>query len=180
MRHVSNFEGGLRLRLKNWIPILIASSMAVLPASAREVVELQSRYPANTILIRLNERALYLIEDEDTAIRYPVAVPKPGKTWLGRATVDGKYLKPGWAPPAEVKRDNPRIPDYIPGGAPTNPMGKAALTLDRDEIAIHGVSKSMENSIGSAASYGCIRMSNPDILDLYSRVEVGTAVYVTR
>ena len=57
------------------------------------------------------------------------------------ARIDGKYVKPAWAPPGEVKRDNPRLPDVIPGGAPNNPMGVRALTLDRDEYAIHGTNR---------------------------------------
>ena len=75
-----------------------------------------------------------------------------------------------------MKRDNPNLPDIIPGGSPSNPMGPRALTLDRSEIAIHGTTQSMRRSIGSAASYGCIRMYNEDIVDLFDRVRVGTAV----
>ena len=133
-----------------------------------------------TILERQKERALYLLLDRETAIRYPVAVPKAGKGWSGWAQVDGKYLAPAWSPPAEVKRDNPSLPDVIAGGAPNNPMGAAALTLDRSEIAIHGTARNMRKSIGTAASYGCIRMYNEDIEDLFQRVEVGTPVYMER
>jgi lipoprotein-anchoring transpeptidase ErfK/SrfK len=138
----------------------------------REGVQLEP----GSILVRKKERALYYILDRESAIRYPVAVPKSGKEWSGYARVDGKYLKPAWSPPAEVKRDNPNLPDVIPGGAPNNPMGAAALTLDRSEIAIHGTTKAMRKSIGTAASYGCIRMLNEDILDLHDRVDVGTVV----
>mgnify|MGYP003330409947 FL=1 len=83
---------------------------------------------------------------------------------------------PAWSPPAEVKRDNPRLPAVIPGGAPNNPMGARALTLDRREIAIHGTTAAMRASIGTAASYGCIRMFNEHIIDLFNRVSVGTRV----
>ena len=86
-------------------------------------------------------------------------------------------LRAWWAPPAEVKRDNPRIADVIPGGSPSNPMGVAAMTLAGGEYAIHGTNR--PGSIGSFASYGCIRMHNKDILDLFSRVNVGTPVIVT-
>ena len=54
--------------------------------------------------------------------------------------------------------------------------GIARLTLNRDQIAIHGTTNSMRRSIGSAASYGCIRMYNEDVADLYNRVSVGTQV----
>jgi lipoprotein-anchoring transpeptidase ErfK/SrfK len=109
------------------------------------------------------------------AVSYPVAVGLPGKQWRGYARVDGKYVRPAWSPPAEVKRDKPWIPAVIQPG-PHNPMGERALTLDRGEYAIHGTN--MPNSIGKFASYGCIRMFNADIIDLYDRVAVGTVVLV--
>ena len=129
-----------------------------------------------TIVIKARERALYYVLDNRTAIRYPIAVPKNGKEWSGSARVNGKFSNPDWAPPEMVKRDNPNIPNLIPGGAPNNPMGIAALTLDRDQIAIHGTTLKMRKSIGTAASYGCIRMLNEDVADLYQRVSVGAPV----
>ena len=133
-----------------------------------------------TIVISARQRSLYLVLDSARAIRYPIAVPKSGKEWSGYARVNGKYANPDWAPPAIVKRDHPELPNLIPGGSPHNPMGVAALTLDRDEIAIHGTTRSMRRSIGSAASYGCIRMYNEDVADLYSRVSVGAQVVMLR
>ena len=129
-----------------------------------------------TIVISARERALYFVLDDGRAIRYPIAVPKHGKEWSGVAQVNGKFENPDWAPPPIVKRDHPDIPDLIKGGSPSNPMGVAALTLDRAEIAIHGTTKTMRRSVGSAASYGCIRMLNEDVSDLYQRVSVGTPV----
>ena len=114
------------------------------------------------------------------AIRYPIAVPRNGQEWSGYARINGKFTNPDWSPPAVVKRANPNLPDIIPGGAPNNPMGVAALTLDRDEIAIHGTTRKMRASIGSAASFGCIRMYNEDVADLFSRVSVGTPVVMMR
>jgi lipoprotein-anchoring transpeptidase ErfK/SrfK len=96
--------------------------------------------------------------------------------WSGYAHVTGTYSHPAWAPPAIVRRDHPELPNYIPGGDPKNPMGAAALTLDRSEIAIHGTAATMRGSIGTAASYGCVRMYNEDISDLYQRVSVGALV----
>ncbi|MBV9078416.1 MAG: L,D-transpeptidase [Methylobacteriaceae bacterium] len=169
---------GAHLRRLGAVLFLAASCVAGHKAIAREVVGFPAEVPAGTIVIRSAERSLYLVGGDGTAIRYPVAVGKPGKQWYGWARVDGKYIRPAWAPPAEVKRDNPRLPDVIPGGAPSNPMGVAALTLDRDEIAIHGTNR--PRSVGTFASYGCIRMYNQDILDLFERVRVGTPVLVTR
>jgi lipoprotein-anchoring transpeptidase ErfK/SrfK len=131
-----------------------------------------------TIIIRMSQRMLYFVIDGQHAIRYPIATPKSGMEWSGYAHVTGTYLAPAWAPPAIVKRDHPELPDYIPGGAPNNPMGAAALTLDRDEIAIHGTTAKMRSSIGTSASYGCIRMLNEDVSDLYERVETGALVIV--
>ncbi|WOH81900.1 L,D-transpeptidase [Bradyrhizobium sp. BEA-2-5] len=135
-------------------------------------------YSPGTIVVKTNERRLYLILDNGHAVRYPVGVGKAGKQWSGTTKIEGKYLNPAWAPPAEVKRDKPDIPDVIPGGSPRNPMGVAAMTLTGGEYAIHGTN--VPGSIGGFVSYGCIRMLNDDITDLYSRVEVGTTVVVTR
>ena len=77
-----------------------------------------------------------------------------------------------------MKAGNPNLPDVIPGGAPNNPMGVAAMTLSGGEYAIHGTNR--PESIGKFASYGCIRMLNDDIADLFERVRVGTEVVVTR
>jgi lipoprotein-anchoring transpeptidase ErfK/SrfK len=57
-------------------------------------------------------------------------------------------------------------------------MGGAAMTLSGGEYAIHGTNR--PESIGKFASYGCIRMLNDDITDLFERVNVGTQVVVTR
>ena len=99
-------------------------------------------------------------------MRYPVGVGKSGKQWAGTTTIDGKYRNPAWSPPAEVKRDKPSMPDVIPGGSPRNPMGVAAMTLAGGEYAIHGTN--VPGSVGGFVSYGCIRMLNDDITDLYS------------
>ena len=145
-------------------------------ASAREIVPFEGRVSPGTIVIKTGERRLYYVRGDGTALRYRVAVGKPGKQWFGEAQIDGKYVRPAWSPPAEVKRDNPRLPDVIPGGAPNNPMGARALTLNLDEYAIHGTNR--PSSIGTFASYGCIRMLNEDIVDLYDQVNVGTRVVV--
>jgi lipoprotein-anchoring transpeptidase ErfK/SrfK len=111
-------------------------------------------------------------------MRYPVGVGKAGKQWSGTTKIDGKYLHPAWSPPDEVRRDKPNMPDVIPGGSPRNPMGVAALTLAGGEYAIHGTN--VPGSVGGFVSYGCIRMLNDDISDLYQRVPIGTTVTVMR
>jgi lipoprotein-anchoring transpeptidase ErfK/SrfK len=155
---------------------LVGIAFTTHAASAREVVPFEGRVSPGTIVIKTGERKLYYVRGDGTALRYRVAVGKPGKQWFGEAQIDGKYVRPAWSPPAEVKRDNPRLPDVIPGGAPNNPMGARALTLNLDEYAIHGTNR--PSSIGTYASYGCIRMLNEDIVDLYDQVNVGTRVVV--
>ena len=134
-------------------------------------------YAPGTIVVKTNERKLYLVLGEGRAVRYPVGVGKAGKQWAGTTRIDGKYRQPAWSPPADVKRDNPSIPDVIPGGSPSNPMGVAAMTLEGGEYAIHGTNR--PNSVGGYVSYGCVRMYNQDITDLFDRVDVGTTVVVT-
>jgi lipoprotein-anchoring transpeptidase ErfK/SrfK len=147
-------------------------------AQARpELVGAPGDYSPGTIVVKTNERRLYLILDSGHAMRYPVGVGKSGKQWAGTTQITGKYLRPAWSPPADVKRDKPNIPDLIPGGSPRNPMGVAAMTLAGGEYAIHGTN--IPGSVGGFVSYGCIRMLNPDITDLYERVSVGTTVVVT-
>ena len=133
----------------------------------------------STVLVRTSERRLYLVLSDGKAIRYPVGVGKYGDQWQGRAKIDGKHVEPAWSPPAEVKHDSPGVPGVIPGGTPGNPMGARALTLSGGgQYAIHGTNR--PESIGNFVSYGCIRMFNEDIIDLFERVSVGTEVVVTR
>ncbi len=148
-------------------------------AQARpDVVAYPAQYPAGTIVISTAQRRLYLVLGNGQAVRYPVGVGKQGKQWAGTSYIDGQYRNPAWSPPAEVKHDNPRLPDVIPGGTPQNPMGVAAMTLSGGQYAIHGTN--VPSSIGGYVSYGCIRMYNPDITDLFDRVSVGTQVVVAR
>ena len=147
------------------------------PASAREIVRFNGE-SAGTIVVRTSERRLYYVLGDGRAVRYPVGVGRAGKQWGGRTFVDGKHFRPAWSPPYEVRRDKPSLPAVIPGGSPRNPMGYGALTLNGGEYAIHGTNN--PGSIGGFVSYGCIRMHNRDIADLFERVGVGTPVVVTR
>jgi lipoprotein-anchoring transpeptidase ErfK/SrfK len=139
-------------------------------------VTFDAPYPLGTIIIRVHERQLYLMVGDHQALRYRVAVGQQGKAWRGAAFIKKKYVQPAWMAPSSVLRDHPTLPHVIAAGAPNNPMGARALELNLSEIAIHGTAASMRASIGSAASYGCIRMLNEDIIDLYPRVNVGTLV----
>ena len=163
--------------------VAVAATIAMTALSgqaqaAPSVVGFHGDYAPGTIVVKTNERRLYLVLDQGQAVRYPVGVGKAGKQWAGVTKIDGKYRQPAWAPPADVKRDNPSIPSVIEGGPPANPMGVAAMTLAGGEYAIHGTNR--PSSIGGYVSYGCVRMYNEDITDLYSRVPVGTPVVVTQ
>jgi lipoprotein-anchoring transpeptidase ErfK/SrfK len=146
------------------------------PAASRETVTFDAAVQPGTIVVKTTERRLYLVLENGSALRYPIAVGRAGQQWTGRVAVEGKHLKPAWSPPEVIKRDKPSLPDVIPSGAPNNPMGAAALMLTGGEYAIHGTNR--PSSIGTFASYGCIRMHNEDIIDLYQRVSVGTPVVV--
>ena len=157
---------------------LAATAGAVLlaaPALARETVAFNETVRPGTIVVKTKERKLYLVVSQGQAIRYPVAVGRRGKQWQGETRIDAKYVEPAWSPPDEVRRDNPKLPNIIPGGTAANPMGARAMTLSGGgQYAIHGTNN--PKSIGTFASYGCVRMLNDDIVDLYGRVGVGTQV----
>ncbi len=165
---------------KNCFGIRLAACAGLLAVSAetqaREFVSFAQTYPSGTIIIKQNERRLYFTMGAGTAVRYPIAIGKAGKAWRGETYVQGKFVSPAWSAPWVVLRDHPNLSRVIPGGSPRNPMGAAAITLNLSEVAIHGTTASMRRSVGTAASYGCIRMYNEDVVDLYHRVEVGTPV----
>jgi lipoprotein-anchoring transpeptidase ErfK/SrfK len=154
---------------------VLAAPQAV---SARQVVDFKG-YTPGTIVVKTSERRLYYTMMNGKAVRYRVGVGKAGKAWTGNAFITGKFRNPAWSPPADVKRDNPRLPEVIPGGSPRNPMGVAAMTLSGGgQYAIHGTN--VPNSVGGFVSYGCFRMLNEDVADLFDRVFVGTPVIVER
>lgn len=150
---------------------------AVAHPAARGVVAI-SGYAPGTIVVRTGERRLYFVIEQDRALRFPVGVGRAGHAWTGQARIEGKYVKPDWSPPDVIRREHPGLPAVIPGGAPDNPMGDAALTMRDGEYAIHGTNN--PGSVGGFVSYGCIRMYNRDIKTLFQLVEVGTPVVVER
>lgn len=160
------------------VVVLQAAAIGSAAAAAQGRPTGLTGYEPGTIVVKTAERRLYYVLENGHSVSYPVAVGKAGKTWTGVAHIQGKFLKPAWSPPEDIRRDKPSLPDVIPGGAPENPMGVAAMTLNPGEYAIHGTNA--PSSIGHFASYGCIRMHNHDIMDLYQRVDVGTPVVVLR
>jgi lipoprotein-anchoring transpeptidase ErfK/SrfK len=150
--------------------IALAAVLAALPASARDIVAFRG-YEAGSIVIVTHRRELFYVLGHGHAIRYPVGVGRAGMAWHGHAYVAAKNLRPAWSPSENSIAT-------IPGGSPRNPMGAAAMGLDRGNYAIHGTND--PSSIGGFVSHGCIRMHNEDVLDLYQRTPIGTDVYVLR
>ena len=162
----------IRLSLIAFLVVLFDPSG---PSFAAQTAAVVSEAPG-TIVVNTSQRRLYLVVSEGHAVSYSVGVGRAGKQWSGTSYIASKHLRPAWSPPDEIKQDRPSLPAVIPSGSPRNPMGAAALVLAHGQYAIHGTNA--PGSIGGFVSYGCIRMYNKDILDLYARVGVGTRVVV--
>lgn len=147
------------------------------PVQARELVTFDKPHSVGSIIIDTAQRRLYYVLGHGMALRYSVAVGKEGMQWSGETFVQSKRVDPGWSPTARMRREDPRLPAYVPPG-PKNPLGVRAIYLGWSEYRIHGTN--MPWSIGRASSSGCIRMLNSDVVDLYERVHIGAPVIVLR
>jgi lipoprotein-anchoring transpeptidase ErfK/SrfK len=143
----------------------------------RETVNYVGPHRPGTIVVNAKERRLYLVMDGGKALKYGVGVGRPGFEWGGSKTVTRKQEWPSWTPPAQMIKRRPDLPRFMPGG-PENPMGARAMYLGSSLYRIHGSNE--PETIGQAVSSGCIRMLNDDVIDLYTRVRVGTQVVVVR
>jgi lipoprotein-anchoring transpeptidase ErfK/SrfK len=143
----------------------------------RSTVNFDTKYRPGQLIASFGDRRLYLITKPGVAISYPIAIPREQSRWQGRLNVTQKRENPSWTPTPEMLRENPRLPAWVPGGHPMNPLGVRALYLGSSTYRIHGTDAPW--TIGQAVSKGCIRMFNEDVLDLYPRVPVGTVVTVT-
>ena len=141
----------------------------------RQIVEYRTNEPAGTIIIDTPNTYLYLVLGNGRAMRYGIGVGRDGFTWSGVQTVTRRAEWPDWHPPAEMIARQPYLPRYMAGG-PGNPMGARALYLGNTIYRIHGTNA--PHTIGQRVSSGCIRLTNEDVADLYSRVNVGTRVVV--
>ncbi|MGU3540341.1 L,D-transpeptidase [Methylobacterium sp. A54F] len=161
-----------------------AAYMALVPEAefdahfARYQVDDPTKEPPGTIVVEAKARQLYFVLPGGRAIRYGVTVGDEAYGWTGTATVSRKAEWPAWSPPAEMVRRWPHV--HAMEGGPMNPLGARALYLSdhgRDTLyRIHGTNE--PEKIGQAASSGCIRMRNIDVVDLFERVPVGTRVIV--
>lgn len=146
-------------------------------AKAPPKVSFRSSYAAGSIVVDTAGRHLYYVLSSNSAYRYPIAVGKQGFAWAGTEKISRKVAWPEWIPPAEMRARKPGLPVRMSGGV-RNPLGAMALYLGNTLYRIHGTNDAA--SIGTAASSGCIRMTNANVLHLATIADVGTTVYVLK
>ncbi len=160
-------------------PALAATTdfAAVFPADdGVQTVNYHGSAAPGSIEVHTRQRRLYYVVAPGRAIRYTVGVGRLGQQWFGVTSVARMQLRPDWIAPAAIRGGKPAT--VIPAGSPKNPMGAAALVLADHDLGIHGTND--PKSIGRYVSWGCIRMQNRDIMDLFTRVSVGTPVIFKR
>jgi lipoprotein-anchoring transpeptidase ErfK/SrfK len=145
--------------------------------SGRETVRFSPQFTKGQIIVSFGDRRLYYVTRPGEAISYPIAIPREQSRWQGVTSVSDKRVNPSWTPTPTMLAENPRLPRWVPGGHPMNPLGVRALYLGSSTYRIHGTDAPW--TIGTAVSKGCIRMYNQDVLDLYPRASLGAKVVVT-
>lgn len=158
-------------------PLIIFLSLMTFEASAtvtKREVEF-SNHEIGTIIIKTSERKLYYSLGNGKAYQYGIAVGSEGNEWYGKSVVTKKAENPSWFPTKDQRTKNPRLPQAMAAG-PQNPLGARAIYLGWSALRVHGTI--VPSSIGRAASGGCYRMHNADVIDLYSLVHIGAPVIV--
>ncbi len=145
------------------------------PRLQRQVVDYPSREAPGTVIIDTPHTYLYYVLGNGKAMRYGIGVGRQGFTWSGVKSIARKTEWPDWYPPPEMIARQPYLPRMIAGG-PGNPLGARAMYIGGTEYRIHGTND--PSSIGKFMSSGCIRMTNDNAIDLYSRVQIGAKVIV--
>jgi lipoprotein-anchoring transpeptidase ErfK/SrfK len=145
------------------------------PALLRQVVPYRTAERPGTIIVNTGEKHLYLVLGSGLAMRYGIGVAKSGFEWAGTHAVTAKREWPDWTPPPEMRKRRPDIPAHMVGGA-DNPLGARALYIGSTLYRIHGTNQPW--TIGGNVSSGCIRLTNDDVIDLYSRAKIGAKVIV--
>ncbi len=152
------------------------------PELRRTEVAYVTPHAAGTVVVDTPARRAYYILGNGKAIRYGVGVGREGLALAGNAYVGRKAEWPTWTPTQNMQNREARyrkLAGGMPGG-PANPLGARAMYLYRGgndtHFRIHGTNQ--PESIGLAMSSGCVRMMNHDVIDLYSRVNVGAKVVV--
>jgi lipoprotein-anchoring transpeptidase ErfK/SrfK len=141
----------------------------------RTTVMVGAEYPPGTILVNTAERRLYLMTGNGEAIRYGIGVGRDGFRWSGVHKITAMREWPDWTPPAQMLARRPDLPRHMKGGI-DNPLGARAMYLGSTLYRIHGSNE--PETIGTAVSSGCFRMTNEDVEDLYKRVRIGTTVII--
>ena len=169
----TNQDNGYTYRLTNFAKID--------PSLRRQLVQYYSPEPIGSVVVDTNNHFLYVIFENNTALRYGVGVGREGFRWYGHAQIDRKALWPRWVPPPEMRKRQPDLPVSMDGG-PDNPLGPRAMYLYRGGsdlgYRLHGTLEPW--SIGHNVSSGCVRMFPEDVIDLYQRCPMGTRVLVLK
>jgi lipoprotein-anchoring transpeptidase ErfK/SrfK len=145
------------------------------PDLQRQVVNYPTNVAPYTVVIDSEHTYLYYILGDGKAIRYGIGVGRDGFKWSGTEAVTRKAEWPDWTPPQDMIARQPYLPRWMAGGE-SNPLGARAIYLGDTMYRIHGTN--MPETIGHDVSSGCIRLLNDDVIDLYSRVNVGTKIVV--
>jgi lipoprotein-anchoring transpeptidase ErfK/SrfK len=147
--------------------------------SFRDEVAYETQAHPGTVIVDTQAKNLYYITGKNRALRYRIGVGRDGFGWTGVVNVGRKAEWPDWRPPAEMRKRDPSLPEYVPPG-PLNPLGARAIYLYKNGadtlFRIHGTND--PSTIGGNVSSGCFRMTNTDVLDLYQRMRVGAEVIV--
>ncbi len=152
-----------------------ASNEPLAPNLQRQIVNYNTPVSAGTIVIDTAQTYLYYVLGDNRAIRYGIGVGREGFTWSGAQIVTRMAEWPDWTPPQEMVERQPYLARWMAGGK-GNPLGARAIYLGGTVYRIHGTNA--PETIGTKVSSGCIRLTNADVTDLYSRVTVGTNIIV--
>ncbi len=176
-------------RLVIGLTVIIAAVAARGPANAQSwwggdnsvydtsVVSFSKKYRRGEIVVSFGDRRLYHVIRPGQAVSYPIAVPRRRSRWHGVLRISQKRVNPAWTPTANMRRENPKLPVFVPGGHPRNPLGVRALYLGSSLYRIHGTDAPW--TIGKNVSKGCVRMHNEHVIELFRRVGIGTKVTAT-
>ncbi len=166
-------------------PIPAVNLEVVDPQYYRNEVEDPTGAAPGTVYVDTSTFYLYLVGENNRAMRYGVGLGRAGFEWDGQGTIAWKREWPTWTPPASMIAREPHLEKYSAanGGMPpgiTNPLGARALYIfqnGKDTLyRLHGTAEAY--SIGKAVSSGCVRLLNQDVIDLYGRVPSGSSIIV--
>lgn len=155
--------------------LALQANFRVHPAYLRQVVSFPTNERSGTIVVDTRSHFLFFVLGGGRALRYGIGVARDGFEWSGTHRVTRKAEWPSWTPPAEMRKRQPGLPQFMEGG-PNNPLGARALYLGSTLYRIHGTTEPW--TIGQNVSSGCIRMTNDDVIDLFGRVQLNTKVVV--